>query len=395
MTETILALNIGSSSIKYALYDTLETEGSNPLQKTEGGQISRLGLIPVFKSDKETVIHELTNGMDHKAALEWMIDHLNLKSEEKNIVAVGHRVVHGGIDYKEPQIISQPIIEKLEELSPLAPTHQPFNLMGIRTISELWPQLPQVACFDTSFHRTAPRLAQLYALPNEFADEGIVRFGFHGLSYEYIASILPTFLGDNARGKVIVLHLGHGCSMCALSNLKSQDTTMGFSALGGLMMGKRCGDIDPGVLLHLMREKDYSVDELEKLLSKQSGLLGVSGVSDDMRDLLASETPKAAEAVDLFVYKICEAIGRLAVTLGGIDALVFTGGIGENSSEIRRRIIKKLAWLNIEIDDEKNRSQSIEIHKEQSLADVLVLKTDEEKIIAANTLNKIKLKAEV
>ena len=164
---------------------------------------------------------------------------------------------------------------------------------------------------------------------------------------------------------------------------------MGFSALGGLMMGKRCGDIDPGVLLHLMREKDYSVDELEKLLSKQSGLLGVSGVSDDMRDLLASETPKAAEAVDLFVYKICEAIGRLAVTLGGIDALVFTGGIGENSSEIRRRIIKKLAWLNIEIDDEKNRSQSIEIHREQSLADVLVLKTDEEKIIAANTLNKI------
>ncbi len=380
MTDYIISLNIGSSSIKYALYEI-----PNMRQKVDGGQITRLGQSPIFESDDGATPYSLPKDTDHRSALKWMIEYLDLKSGHRHIVAAGHRVVHGGVEYGCSQIIDETVFDRLEALCPLAPTHQPYNLMGIRVLSDIWPDMPQVACFDTSFHRSAPRMAQLYALPYELTDEGIIRFGFHGLSYEYIASSLPDYLDCKANGKVIALHLGHGCSMCGLLDLKSQDTTMGFSALGGLMMGKRCGDIDPGVLLHILREKSYSIDELEALLSKQSGLLGVSGLSDDMRDLLTSDDRRAAEAVDLFVYKICQEVGRLAVTLEGVDALVFTGGIGENSAEIRQRVIKKLSWMNVDIDETKNSLNQCEIHSASSDIDVLVLKTDEEQIIAKNT----------
>ena len=271
---------------------------------------------------------------------------------------MGHRVVHGGQHYSAPVLIDATVLAELETLVPLAPLHQPHNLATIRVLLETMPSLPQVACFDTAFHRTQPDVAQRFAIPRRFADEGVRHYGFHGLSYEYIASVLPTLEPALADARIIVAHLGSGASLCALHKGRSIATTMGFSPLDGLVMGTRCGNIDPGVLLYLMDRHNMDARALEQLLYHQSGLLGVSGISNDMRTLLASDDPHAQEAIELFVYRVGREIGSLAAALGGLDALVFTGGIGEHSAVIRAKVCHQAAWLGLELDDSANEADS-------------------------------------
>lgn len=307
----ILTLNAGSSSLKWAVFDDLDRE--------RGGTIE--------------------NVTDYTTALRVVLDQIS------DIDAAGHRVVHGGIKFDAPVVITADVLADLETLIPLAPLHQPYNLAGIQALVKLMPGLPQVACFDTAFHRTQPRLHQLYALPKHYIDMGIMRYGFHGLSYEYICTVLPKYLDTTAYGRVVIAHLGSGASMCAVQNLKSVASSMGFSALDGLPMGTRCGALDPGVILYLLESEKLSVKGLTQLLYKQSGLLGLSGISNDMRALLASDDPLAHEAVAYFVHRIiCEA-GSLIAVLGGLDAFVFTGGIGERAKPIRDAVIQGLSWL--------------------------------------------------
>jgi len=299
---------------------------------------------------------------------------------------VGHRVVHGGVEFAAPVAIDASVLAKLESLCPLAPLHQPHNLAAIKAIKTQMPGLPQVACFDTAFHRHHPELADWFALPRRFYDEGIRRYGFHGLSYEYIASALPEVAPEIAKARVVVAHLGSGASMCGLRDGRSQDSTMGFTALDGLPMGTRCGALDPGVVLHLNRAHGMDADAIERLLYHDCGLKGVSGISNDMRDLLASDDPKAAQAIDLFVWRICRELGALAAALGGLDGLVFTAGIGERSAEIRARVCARAAWLGIELDDKANRSGGPRISTSASKIAVYAIPTDEELMIARHTL---------
>jgi len=314
------------------------------------------------------------------------------------LVAVGHRVVHGGVDYSAPVRIDPGVVAKLEKLIPLAPLHQPHNLAPIRSLMERTPQLPQVACFDTAFHRSNPPLAQMFALPSELTESGVRRYGFHGLSYEYIASVLPKFDERAARGKTVVLHLGNGASMCSLQAGASVASTMGFTALDGLPMGTRCGAIDPGVILYLMDERKMDARAIEKLLYHQSGLLGVSGVSSDMRTLLASSDPRARLAIDLYCYRIRRELGSLAAALGGLDAMVFTGGIGENSAAIRERVCRDAAWLGVELDAAANGANGPRISTPGARASAWTIPTNEELMIARHTwsllgLNESTLKA--
>jgi acetate kinase len=299
-----------------------------------------------------------------------------------NIVAIGHRLVHGGNLFRTPVRVDKAILEKLEALFPMAPLHQPHNIRGIKILSSVFPDLPQIACFDTAFHYTRPQVAQWFALPRELTESGIIRYGFHGLSYEYIARVLPDYLGNLANHRVVVAHLGNGASLCAMHRCQSVDTTMGFTPLDGIPMGRRSGSLDPGVLLYLLEERGLTVEELTDLLYHRSGLLGVSGISSDMRTLLASHEKSASEAVQLFIYKTNCAMGSLVAALGGLDALVFTGGIGENSSVIRAEICKLAAWAGVRLDKDKNERHGPCISARVSQVQVWVIPTDEEQVIA-------------
>ena len=304
---------------------------------------------------------------------------------EHRIVATGHRVVHGGMKFNAPVRIDAETLAALESLVPLAPLHQPHNIAAIKAVVQLGPTLPHVACFDTAFHHTQPKLAQAFALPRRYAEEGVRRYGFHGLSYEYVASVLPTVDQRAANGRTVIAHLGNGASMCALRNGRSVATTMSFTALDGLVMGTRCGAMDPGVLLYLIDRHGMDGRSLQQLLYEQSGLLGVSGISSDMRELLTSSDPCASEALDLFVYRISRELGSLAAALGGLDAVVFTGGIGENATSIRSRICREASWLGLELDDEANAKGGSRISRSESQVSVWVIPTNEELMIALHT----------
>jgi acetate kinase len=323
--------------------------------------------------------------LDHELALGLIVERSAARLGGHRPVAVGHRVVHGGVEFASPARIDDAVLTALDRLVPLAPLHQPHNLAAIRAVSRMAPRLPQVACFDTAFHRTQPEVAQRFALPRRFTDEGVRRYGFHGLSYEYVASVLPRYDAAAAPGRTVVAHLGNGASLCALSGGRSIATTMSFTPADGLMMGTRAGSLDPGVLLHLMARHGMTARDLEHLLYHESGLLGVSGVSSDMRTLLASDDPRAAEAIDLFVYRIGRELGSLAAALGGIDALVFTGGIGENAKAVRARVCRDAAWLGVSLDGDANESGGPRISRPGSGAAVWVLPTNEELMIANHT----------
>ncbi|PSL20508.1 acetate/propionate family kinase [Shimia abyssi] len=385
MSNALLVLNAGSSSIKYALY------GTGPdLPRITQGQIDRIGLGPAHSADGATQSLPVSADATHGDILDWLTQHLSASFPTHTIVAAGHRVVHGGQDFTGPTHVTPDIIPRLEALAPLAPGHQPHNLAGIHAVARGWPNIPQIACFDTAFHRTQSRLAQLFAIPQSLTDGGVLRYGFHGLSYHYVSTQLENHL-DNPDGRVIIAHLGNGASMCALKNRQSTATTMGFTALDGLVMGRRCGELDPGVIFYMLRDLGMSVAEVEDMLSRNSGLMGVSGISSDMRDLLASDAPAAAEAVDLFVYQACKKIGALAATMGGLDALVFTGGIGENSAKIRARIVDGCAWLGAQLDTDANNISEARITTHASRLAAHVIPTDEERIIAQAVSAKIAL----
>lgn len=394
MSDVILVINAGSSSIKFTVYDVQ----GNDLAMRYDGQIEGIGTAPHFEaedSNKQT-IHDETWSADsngrggHTIALEKLLGWLNGKLEGSNLIGVGHRVVHGGAEYTVPVVITDEVLQTLEGYVVLAPLHQPNSLAGINAVKELQPDLPQVACFDTSFHRTNPLVAEQFAIPYEFFAEGVRRYGFHGLSYAYIAHTLPTIAPDIANGRVIVAHLGSGASVAAINNGKGVDSTMGFTALDGLPMGTRCGSIDPGVLLYWLQEKGMDAQQIEDMLYKKSGLLGLSGISNDMRDLENSDDPRAAQAIDYFVYRVVWSIGALAAVNGGMDALVFTAGIGEHSETVRGKVIRKLTWMGIELNEEANDRDAGLITTPESPIPVYVIPTDEEKMIAMETLKTLR-----
>ena len=314
---------------------------------------------------------------------------LSQRAGGAGVLAAGHRVVHGGARFREPVVVDREVLAVLETFIPLAPLHQPHNLAAIRALLDAAPRLPQVACFDTAFHSTQPRLATLYALPRELEARGVRRYGFHGLSYEYIANVLPDYLGDHAAGRVVVAHLGNGSSLCAMRERRSVATSMGFTAVEGLVMGTRPGSLDPGILLYLMQEMGMDASAVSDLLYHRCGLLGVSGISHDMRELLASADPRAVEAVDLFVYRAVTQIGGLVAALEGLDSLVFTAGIGEHAAPVRERICKGLAWLGLELDVQANERNGPRISREGSPVSAWVIPTNEELMIARHTLQAI------
>ena len=393
MNKYLLVINAGSSSIKFAIYqiDTSLTE----LTANATGQIEGIGNQPnltinsfegLLLVNRKLSVNEVH---DHTSAITLMLDWLRNYLADGTLLAVGHRVVHGGQLYSTPILINATVLTELETLVPLAPLHQPNNLAIIDSILKSMPYLPQVACFDTAFHRSQPDVAQRFAIPRRFTEEGVRPYGFHGLSYEYISTVLPRLDPKLSNARIIVAHLGSGASLCAIHHGQSIATTMGFSPLDGLMMGTRCGNIDPGVLLYFMDHHKMNVHTVEQLLYYQSGLLGVSGISSDMRTLLASENPHAKEAIELFVYRIRREIGSLIAALDGIDALVFTGGIGEHSPEIRSKICHKATWLDLELDDYANETSSIRISTYNSRISGWVVPTDENLVIANHTLQHV------
>lgn len=378
----IVVLNAGSSSIKFCTFRI----GGGELRRELRGQVSGLGTAPRLTARGEpgtTVDRGLGAGpLDHAAALGILLDFLRGELRNSTIAGVGHRVVHGGLEFMAPTRVDAEVLERLRRYEPLAPLHQPHNLAAIRLMLERLPGVPEVACFDTAFHRTIPEVAQLFALPPRFAAAGVRRYGFHGLSYEYVASVLPGLDARAAAGRTVVFHLGNGSSMCALAAGRSVATTMGFTAVEGLPMGTRTGAMDPGVLLFMIDELGMSVREVERLLYHESGLLGMSGVSSDMRELLASDAPAARQALDVFVYRARRELGSLVAALGGLDAVVFTAGIGENQPEIRRRICADAAWLGLEFDESANAGHGPRISAPGSRVAAWVVPTDEEAMIA-------------
>jgi acetate kinase len=319
---------------------------------------------------------------DHASAAEWLLARITERLPDISLAAAGHRVVHGGAAFADPVRIDDDVLATLDRFVPLAPNHQPQNLAAIRAVMRAAPRLPQVACFDTAFHRTQPERAQWFALPRWLNEKGIQRYGFHGLSYEYLASVLPRFAGERADARAIHAHLGNGASLCAIERRRSVATTMGFTALDGLVMGTRCGAIDPGVVLHLIEERGFSAAEVSDLLYNRSGLLGVSGIGSDVRVLETDRSAEAEQALDLFAYRAAREIGSLAAALGGLDALVFSAGIGEHSASMRARICGYSAWLGIALDAAANAAHGPRISTPASRVDVLVIPTDEEIVIA-------------
>jgi acetate kinase len=387
MADAILVLNSGSSSLKFSIF----LAGGDDSAPLACGQVEGIGASArfVLKGANGSILEtqDLTEDppFDHEKALGLVLERCRVHFSEHRVVAVGHRVVHGGVKFAEPVLVTPQVLQALDELVPLAPLHQPHNLSPIRAVSRRIPQLPQVACFDTAFHRTQPEVAQQFGLPRQLTEEGIRRYGFHGLSYEFIASVLPKIDPSATKGKTVVAHLGNGASMCALLSSRSVATTMSFTPTDGLIMGTRVGNIDPGVLLYLMAQKGMGARELEKLIYHESGLLGVSGLSSDMRMLLNSNDPHAAESIDLFVYRIIRELGSLVAALGGLDTLVFTGGIGENSPIIRERICRDAKWLDLILDSSANSAGASRISSSESRVAVWVIPTNEEWMIANHT----------
>jgi acetate kinase len=385
--DAILVVNAGSSSLKFQVFALQDGD----IERRVRGQIDGIGVRPRLRAaDGGGAIlvdraYQSAEVPDLPAAInetrEWL-----RKLEGLELRAIGHRVVHGGPDYAQPALITEGVLDRLGRYQALAPLHQPNNLAPIRLAMEINPDVPQVACFDTAFHRGHAEHADCYALPRRFYDEGIRRYGFHGLSYEYIAARLPDLAPEIAEGRVIVAHLGSGASMCALSGGRSVESTMGFTALDGLPMGTRPGQLDPGVVLHLIEEKGMTPAEVTRLLYNGSGLKGLSGISNDMRDLLASGDPGAAFAIDHFVHRCALHAGLLAAALDGLDAFVFTAGVGENSAPIRARIAERLAWLGARLDPAANDAGATRISTGASRVALLVIPTDEELMIARHTL---------
>jgi len=383
----VLVLNAGSSSLKFCVYQIAE---ANAWHMEARGQIEGIGTAPRF-SAKDGAGASLGDQLldqtvrDARSGLEFLAGWLRDRFHGSRVLGVGHRVVHGGARYAVPTIVTPEILKALQALVPLAPLHQPYNLAAIEAVSERLPGVPQVACFDTSFHRGHEPVAEIVPLPEDIRRTGVQRYGFHGLSYEYIASVLPQVAPEIARGRVIVAHLGSGASLCALNNGKSVDSSFGFTALDGLCMGTRPGALDPGVVLYLFQGLGLSTKDVEATLYKKSGLLGISGISNDMRDLLASSEAPAQLAVAYFVYRAAKEIGALAAVLRGIDGLVFTAGIGENSAAIREKICEASSWLGIELDREANGRNAPRISKTASRVSAWVVRTNEELMIARHT----------
>ena len=384
MADCIAVVNAGSSSVKFGVYDTA---GDEPLLVK--GQVEQIGVSPTLTASDEqgnevAKANWPPDGFGHAQAMNAIIETLRGLLPGSTVQGVGHRVVHGGIRFAEPTVIDPGVIAELEKLTPLAPLHQPHNLAPIKALAET-PSIRQVACFDTSFHQTQPALASAFALPREITDKGVRRYGFHGLSYEFVSGKLREVAPDEADRKIVIAHLGNGASLCALHQGRSVATTMGFTAVDGIMMGTRCGSLDPGVLIYLMDEAGMDARALETLVYKKSGLLGVSGISSDMRTLRQSDDPKAKEAADLFVYRIVREIGSLSAALGGLDGLVFTGGIGQRDPRTRAQVVAGCAWLGAELDEQANADHRQRIDGSSSKIPIWVLPTDEERVICRHT----------
>lgn len=388
MSDAIIVLNAGSSSLKFSFYTVIDQE----LSLEARGQIDGLGTSPHFKAKdrKGQLLGDAPLGgpaqeFGHPQAFahlaQWAREEYGSRATP---IGVGHRMAHGGLAFIEPTRLDAQVVAKLEELIPLVPLHQPHNLAAVKAVMQRRPDLPQVACFDTAFHRGRAPVTERFGLPDEFFQRGMRRWGFHGLSYQSIAGQFRRIAPDIAAGRVIVAHLGSGASLCAMKDGRSVDTTMSFSALDGLPMGTRCGSLDPGVVLFLLQH--HTREEIEAMLYKKSGLLGISGISNDVRELLASESPRAAEAIEFFVYRAVREISSLTGALGGLDALIFTAGIGENSPVIRQRICNGLSWLGIKIDAQANERGRGCLSPPGVLPSVWVMATDEEGVIAAGTL---------
>ncbi|WP_444460870.1 acetate/propionate family kinase [Rhodobacter capsulatus] len=379
MTQAILTLNAGSSSLKLALYPLT---GDRPMAT---GLVDAIGPAAAFRlkgpfgQEIPTVAGDLST---HAAALQTVVASLRGTHPDLTLLCIGHRVLHGGDHFSAPVTVTEDILALLDPLAAFAPLHQPHNLAGIRAAMAAFPGVPQVACFDTAFHRHHPWVNDAFALPRAFYDQGVRRYGFHGLSYDHVATRLREIAPQLAEGRVVVAHLGNGASMCALQDGRSIASTMGFTALDGLPMGTRSGQIDPGVLLYLMQHRGMSADEISDLLYRRSGLLGISGLSSDMRALEAANTPEARQAIDYFVFSAQRELGAMAAALGGIDALVFCGGIGENSRLIRERICERLGWMGIEIDHLRNSANATVISSDFARTSVMIIPTNEELVIA-------------
>ena len=380
MAGALLVLNAGSSSLKFAVFAGDE----GPPAMTHRGSIDDIGRHASFHvraaPDPARRVARDTRARDHEEALDGLLQWLD--AEGLAIDVAGHRVVHGGAEFARPVRVDDAVLAALERLVPLSPLHQPHSLAGVRALAVLRPEMPQVACFDTAFHHTLPPVAQHFALPRALRDRGMRRYGFHGLSYEHIAGVLPDYLGEAADGAVVVAHLGHGASLCAMRARCSVETSMSFTPLDGIPMGTRCGALDPGVLLHLLRAEGMGLDDLDELLHHHAGLLGVSGLSADVRVLEASDNPHAAEALALFAYRVAQAVAAHAVAAGGLDALVFTAGIGEHAQAVRAAICRHLAWLGVALDDAANARNGPRLTTPASRVSAWVIPTDEEAVIA-------------
>jgi acetate kinase len=396
MTETILVINAGSSSIKFQLF---AVASGDRLERRFKGQIDGIGTRPrliAVTPGREILVDETWRPADVgdlPAALEKVIAFLRPQIGGELPAAIGHRVVHGGPHYSEPVAVTTRILSALEKFIPLAPLHQPNNLAPIRAVLQRRPHLLQVACFDTAFHRGHPEVADRYAIPQRFHAEGVRRYGFHGLSYEYIARRLSEIAPELASGRVVVAHLGSGTSMCAIAGGRSIDSTMGFTAMDGLPMGTRPGQLDPGVVLYLMSEKGMGAEAIQDFLYKDCGLKGLSGISNDVRELLASQDPQAALALDYFVYRIALFAGMLTAAMGGIDAFVFTAGIGENAPVIREAVIRRLSWLGLDVSTQANKRNAPCISRKSARVPCFVVPTDEELMIAIHTLRVLRERA--
>jgi len=383
--ETVLALNAGSSSVKFALFSAAPEP-----RRLLSGRIEGIGARPALVlADAAGARAEApplpAGAKDYASLIDFLLTEV-VAPRAGACLAVGHRVVHGGTRFTGPVRVDDAALAEIEALTPLARSHQPHAMAGIRAARQAWPRLPHVACFDTAFHRTLPPENQLFALPRRLAERGIRRYGFHGLSYEAIAAALPAILGEAAMGRVVVAHLGNGASLCGMVGLTSRHTTMGFTPLDGLVMGRRPGRLDPGVPLFLLEEEGYDAASLSRLLHEECGLLGLSGLSADMRDLLASDAPEARLAVEVFTAGLTEEIGAAAAAIGGLDALVFTGGIGENAAPVRAAVANRLAFLGARLDEEANARHATEIGRPGASPRLLVVPTDEERVIARHAL---------
>lgn len=385
MRQPILVINAGSSSIKFSVFEA----GDDGPKAHAHGEVSGIGTHPWFEvvdSYGKKVAADTPSGSDHRSAIAAICRWFSESADSKaGFAAVGHRVVHGGAEFTEPVVIDTGVIARLEALTPLAPLHQPPAIAAIRAMTSAAPTAVQIACFDTAFHHSQPPIAQQFALPRELSAKGIRRYGFHGLSYEYVVSTLPMLAPELVHKRIVVAHLGNGASLCAIDAGRSIATTMGLTPLDGLVMGTRSGLLDPGVILYLLQHEKMEAAAVEHLLWERSGLLGVSGLSSDMRELLASGEAAAAQAVDLFVYRIGRELGSLAAALGGIDGLVFTGGIGEHAAEIRRRVCRDAAWLGVDLDGAANESGKPRISVPRSRTSAWVIPTDENLIVARHT----------